>query len=490
MELKTNTLYYGDNLEILRDFIPDNSIDLIYLDPPFNSKRDYNVIFKESGQESEAQIEAFTDTWSWGKETEKTYYDIIMHCPQNIANLIDSFCKFLGHSDVTAYLVMMTPRLRELHRVLKPTGSIYLHCDPSASHYLKVLMDQIFSKENFRNEVVWHKNSGGIGRTAFSKRHDTMLFYTKTKKYFYNGKAVGELREQNEGTFGGYFGTDANGRRYREVRKNGKIYKYFMDEPRNPEDVWEIPQIPERDTTERLGYPTQKPLKLLERIIKASSGKGDIVLDPFCGCGTAIITAQKLGRKWIGIDITHLAIGVIKRRLRDIFKDIKFEVVGEPRDLAGAKELAHQRDRYQFQWWALDLIGAQPMSDRKKGSDRGIDGLIPFIEEKNGLRRVIVQVKSGHVGPAQIRDLKGVVEREKGEIGVFITLEPATTEMQKEASVTGFYHSETWGKDYPKIQILTIEELLHGKKVEMPPQKEPFKKATPVKMENENLTLV
>lgn len=489
MELKTNVLYYGDNLEVLQKYLPNNSVDLIYLDPPFNSKRDYNVLFKESGEESEAQIEAFTDSWKWGGETEKIYHQIMQYSPINVAQMIDSFCKFLGQNDVTAYLVMMTPRLIELQRVLKSTGSIYLHCDPSASHYLKVLMDQIFGKENFRNEIVWHKNSGGIGRTAFSKRHDILLFYSKTEKYFYDGKAVGELREQNEGTFGGYFGTDESGRRYREVRKAGKIYKYYMDEPRNPEDVWEIPQIPERDTTERLGYPTQKPLQLLEKIIKASSRKEDIILDPFCGCGTTITAAQKLKRKWIGIDVTHLAITLIKKRLSDVFKDIDLEVIGEPADLEGAKELA-KHSRYQFQWWTLSLINAQPFGEKKKGADSGIDGIIPFLENGGGLHRVLVQVKSGHVNVSQIRDLKGVLEREKADLGVFLTLETPTREMLKEATITGFYHSSVWNKDYSKIQILTIEDLLGNKKVEMPPQKDPFKKAEPIRKKIENLMLI
>lgn len=484
MELKTNTLYYGDNLGILREYIPDNSIDLVYLDPPFNSKRDYNVIFKESGQESEAQIEAFTDTWIWGKETEKTYYDIIMHCPQNVASLIDSFCQFLGHSDVTAYLVMMTPRLRELQRVLKPNGSIYLHCDPTASHYLKVLMDQIFGKENFRDEIIWHYRKWPSGYRQFQHNHDVLLFYSKTqsKNCVFNIEYM-ERAESTKKRFGDSViisGYDQEGRRVPSQIKQEKSPGVPLD------DVWDIGRVP---PIKQL-FPTQKPDPLLERIIKASSNKGGIVLDPFCGCGTAIVAAQKLGRKWIGIDITHLAIGVIKRRLRDVFRGIKFETVGEPKDLAGAKELARQRDRYQFQWWALDLIGAQPMNDRKKGSDRGIDGVIPFIEEKNGLRRVIIQVKSGRVNPAQIRDLKGVLEREKGEIGVFVTLEPATPEMEKESSIAGFYHSKTWGKDYPKIQILKIEELLHGKRVEMPPQKESFKKAVPVKEESENSGLI
>lgn len=483
MELKTNALYYGDNLDILRKDIPDNSIDLIYLDPPFNSKRDYNVIFKESGQESEAQIEAFTDTWQWSPETEKTYHEIMQNCPLNIAQLIDSFCKFLGHSDVTAYLVMMTPRLAELRRVLKPTGSIYLHCDPSASHYLKVLMDQIFNKENFRDEVIWHYRKWPSGNKQFQHNHDVILFYSKTQSNarIFNMEYM-ERAESTKKRFGEakiISGYDKHGRRIPSRTDSIKSIGVPLD------DVWDIGRVP---PIKQL-FPTQKPEKLLERIIKASSKEGDVVLDPFCGCGTTVVTAQMLGRHWIGIDITHLAINLIKRRLKDMFGKVKFETIGEPKDVEGAIELARHGGRYQFQWWALSLVGAQPLGENKKGADKGIDGVIPFLEN-SGLHRVLVQVKSGHVGVSQIRDLKGVLDREKAEIGVLITLEPPTHEMSKEAIIAGFYHSAAWNKDYPKIQILTIEELFHGKKIAMPPQKEPFKKSEPVKKNVEELTLV
>jgi len=316
-----------------------------------------------------------------------------------------------------------------------------------------------------------------------------LLVYHKAKIYFYNGKAAGDLREQNEGTFGGYFGVDDGGRKFREVRKFGKVYKYYMDEPRNPDDVWLIPQIPERDKTERLGYPTQKPLALLERIIKASSNEGDVVLDPFCGCGTALVAAQKLNRRWLGIDITHLAIALMRNRLKDSF-GVDAEVIGEPVDLTGAKALAHQ-DRYQFQWWALSLIRARPLGEKKKGADKGIDGAIHFIDEVSGTpKRVMVQVKSGHVGVNAIRELKAVAAN--NAIGVFITLESPTGPMKVEAVSAGFYHSPIYDKDYPKIQILTIEELLHGKAVDMPPQTQTnvtFAKAPRVLSEEEGKQL-
>jgi len=490
--LKTNVLYYGDNLEILRKYIPDNSIDLVYLDPPFNSKKDYNILFKENGGvESEAQIKAFTDTWHWTQAAENTYHDIVTNGPLKVGQLIGALHDSIGRNDVMAYLVMMTARLIELHRVLKPTGSLYLHCDSTASHYIKLVLDQIFGPTNFTNEVIWYKNSGGIGRKSFNKRHDTLFSYHKSANYFYDGKAIGDLREQNEGTFGGYFGTDENGRKWRGVRKSGKLYKYYMDEPKNPDDVWIVPQIPERDKTERLGYETQKPLALLERIIKASSNEGDIVLDPFCGCGTALVAAQKLNRRWIGIDITHLAITLMRNRLRDSFPGIQFEVIGEPADLASAQALARQ-DRYQFQWWALGLIKARPLGEQKKGADKGIDGVIQFIDDPSGKpKRGVVQVKSGHVAVNAVRELKAVAAHDA--LGIFITLEPPTGPMQTEAISAGFYHSPGWNKDYPKIQILTIEELLHGKAVDMPPQTQTsvtFAKAPKVsKKEGEQLNM-
>ena len=233
-------------------------------------------------------------------------------------------------------------------------------------------------------------------------------------------------------------------------------------------DVWtDIPEI-NSQARERLGYETQKPLTLLERIIKASSNEGDVVLDPFCGCGTAVVAAQKLNRKWLGIDITHLAINLMRNRLKDSFPGIKFEVIGEPKDLSGAKALAYQ-DRYQFQWWALGLIGARPLGEKKKGADKGIDGVIHFIDEVGGkAKRVVVQVKSGHIGVTSVRELKAVAANDA--IGVLITLEPPTGPMKVEAVDAGYYHSPIWDKNYPKIQILTIDELLHGETVDMPPQ--------------------
>ncbi len=477
--MQNRTLYFGDNLEILRKKIADQSFDLIYLDPPFNSNRNYNVLFKEGLQDSPAQVKAFDDSWHWTRESKETFDYLVTKTNQNISNLMLALEKNIGHNDMMAYLTMMTIRLIELHRVLKKTGSLYLHCDPTASHYLKIVLDVIFGNKYFMNEIIWHKNSGGIGRTAFSKRHDTILVYNKTSDYFYDGKAVGDLREQNEGTFGGYFGVDANGRKYREVRKAGKVYKYYMDEPRNPDDVWEIPQIPERDKTERLGYPTQKPEALLERIVKASSKENDWVLDPFCGCGTTVSVAERLKRNWVGIDVTALAINLIKHRLEKQF-DLGYKQIivdGLPTDLGGAKEL-FKKDPFEFEYWALDLVNAMPAQSKTKenmrGADKGIDGVITFIKgTKNGgdydYGRAIIQVKGGGVQRNQIATLKSDTEREKADAGIFITLEKPTKPMIEEAIDAGGFKTVLTGqKEFPKIQILTIEELLRGKKPDLP----------------------
>jgi len=454
--LKTNVLYYGDNLEILRKYIPDNSIYLIYLDQPFNSKKDYNILFKENGGvESEAQIKAFTDTWHWTRTAENTYHDIVTNGPLKVGRLIGALHDAIGQNDVTAYLVMMTTRLIELHRILKPTGSFYLHCDPTASHYLKLVLDQVFGASNFKNEIVWCYRAGGVPRKGYPRKHDTLFFYTKGVDFTFNPEYVpyteGTLKRGLTKVKGKYF--------VRGLRMEGTPIQ----------DWWgDIQKVLSPTAKETLGYPTQKPLSLLERIIKISSNEGDIVLDPFCGCGTALVAAQKLNRRWIGIDITHLAITLMRNRLRDSFLGIQFEVIGEPVDLASAKALARQ-DRYQFQWWALGLIKARPLGEKKKGADKGIDGVIQFIDDPTGKpKRAVVQVKSGHVGVNAIRELKAVAAHDA--LGIFITLEPPTGPMQTEAVSAGFYHSPGWNKDYPKIQILTIEELLHGKAVDMPPQ--------------------
>lgn len=463
-----NKLYYGDNLKILRDYIKDESINLIYLDPPFNSKANYNILYKEpTGEASRAQITAFEDTWHWGVDATTTFQEIVDTAPPNVVEMMLAFKKFIGTNDVMAYLTMMCIRLIELKRVLKNTGTIYLHCDPTASHYLKILMDTIFGKSNFINEIIWAYRGGGTPKKDFGRRHDVILRYSKTEDYLFYPDSV-RIPYQAEGLgrtddamWGKHKGTD-------------KVYK---PHPlgKVPEDWW-LMNIINANDPERLGYPTQKPESLLERIINASSRPGDVVLDPFCGCGTSIAVAQRLKRKWVGIDVTHLAINLIKLRMNDMFKikpKTDYMVIGEPEDLDGAIELASQ-NRYQFQWWSVSLIeNARPYQDKKKGSDTGIDGIVYF----EGDKKAILQVKSGHVSVKDIRDLGHVIDRENAEIGIFITLEEPTAPMKKEALQKGFYKSDFFKKDYLKIQILTTKNLLQGKKPDVPLQMEMLKKA-------------
>jgi|LSQX01.3.fsa_nt_gb site-specific DNA-methyltransferase (adenine-specific) len=480
----TNRLYYGDNLNILRDYIPDGSVDLVYLDPPFNSNRDYNVIFKdESGNKSDAQLVAFEDTWHWGPDAERQYEYLTNtaanggRVPDSVSTIVDALRHGIGTNQMMAYLTEMTVRLVELHRVLKPTGSLYLHCDPTASHYLKVLLDAIFGAKSFRNEIVWcYTGPGSPGQRQFSRKHDTIFWYSKSDTWTFNADDVriphdAKTKENyKEGLTGsGFVGAE------HLIHERGKV----------PEDYWQIAIAPRGK--EYLGWPTQKPLKLLQRIIEASSNPGDVVLDPFCGCGTALVAAEKLGRRWIGIDVTYLSIGVMKARLLDTFGLDDVEVVGQPTEVIGAKALAEDpRDgRYQFQWWALSLVGAQPVGgQKKKGADAGIDGVIGFTDAGGKRERVIVSVKSGGVNASMIRDLKGTLEREKAPLGLFITLEEPSRPMRQEAAEAGFWHSEVWNRDYPKIQILSIKDLLEdGKKADLPAfVHEPFQKATKIEL--------
>ncbi|MFH1337349.1 MAG: DNA methyltransferase [Nanoarchaeota archaeon] len=457
-----NFLYYGDNLDILRRYIRDETVDLIYLDPPFKSNQNYNVLFQEqNGLQSKAQVKVFEDTWRWDQESAEAYQGIVEKGPEKVSRTMQAFRTFLGDNDMLAYLSMMAPRLVELRRVLKPAGSIYLHCDPTASHYLKLLMDAVFEANRFLNEIVWCYRQGGRSNRLFGRKHDIIFWYSKTDEWVFNAESP-SVRVQYHGTGG--FQTSGKG----VTHKTGKTYK---PDPRGKivEDWWDIPALPPM-SKERLGYPTQKPEALLDRIIEASSNEGDIILDPFCGCGTAIAVSQRLNRRWIGIDITHLAVGLIKHRLQDAFGseiNSAYHVIGEPTDLASAKILADE-DPYQFQWWTLGLVGARPV-EQKKGADKGIDGRLYFHDEADKkTKQIVLQVKGGHVSSAHIRDLRGVLDREKAEIGAFVTLQKPSKAMRSEAAGAGFYHSPGWNKDYPRIQILTIEQLLGGKTIDYP----------------------
>ena len=520
-EAAPNRLYFGDNLSILREHVADASVDLIYLDPPFNSNATYNVLFRErSGDESAAQITAFDDTWHWSLESERAYQDVVSHGPAKVGQLLAAMRAFLGQNDMMAYLTMMAQRTIELHRVLKPTGSIYLHCDPTASHYLKLLLDAVFGAQQFRNEIVWQRTTAkGLMSKQFPNNHDVIISYRKTIASTWNLDATFQPYDEislDTKTAAKYNHRDGDGRLYRldnltnpnrnrpnltyeflgvtrvwrwtkermqaaydqglvvQTRPGGvPSLKRYLDEQRGRPfgDVWtDIPPI-NSQAKERLGYPTQKPEALLERIINASSNEGDVVLDPFCGCGTAVAAAERLNRQWIVIDITHLAISLIRHRLHDTFGGdlCPYDVIGEPEDVGSAEALARQ-DRYQFEWWALGLVDARPARDKRKSADSGIDGYINFFDDNSGKpKRIVVQVKSGHVNRGQIATLKGDMEREKAELGLFVTLEEPTRPMLQEAVAAGFYEPEHYpGQQYPRLQILTIDELLAGKPAEYP----------------------
>jgi adenine specific DNA methylase Mod len=479
----TNALYYGDNLDVLRESIASESVDLIYLDPPFNSNANYNVLFKSpGGVGSQAQIEAFEDTWHWSQEAESAFDQVMRSGNTNAADLLRAMRSFLRENDMMAYLAMMAIRLLELRRVLKPTGSLYLHCDPTASHYLKLLLDGIFGATNFRNDIVWKrahtvKGNFGQGAKSFDRNIDSLLFYTKSDASTFN-QVFGAYTEGYKSKHYSLI-EERTGRRYQLISMEGpggaakgnpsydvmgitRHWRYSKEKmaaliasdqvvqpspgsvPRKKlyldvgkgvpvQALWDDIAELNSQAAERLGYPTQKPVALLERVLGASSKEGDVVLDPFCGCGTTIRAAQKLGRRWVGIDVTHLAISLIERRLKDAFPGIVFEVHGTPQDIEGACDLAH-RDKYQFQWWAVSLINAQPYGGKKKGADGGIDGLIYFRSDAKTTERAIVSVKGGGVSVPMVRDLKGVLDREKAPIGVFLTLEPPTRPMEKEAA--------------------------------------------------------
>lgn len=504
------SLYYGDNLYVLRESIPDECVDLIYLDPPFNSKRDYNLLFKSpKGQASDAQIEAFEDTWHWNQQAEYEYDELLKQVNTDVAELMRALRTFLGENDMMAYLTMMANRLLELHRVLKPTGSLYLHCDPTASHYLKIVLDAVFGKEHYRNEIIWKRsNPKSNGSVNFPTCSDTILRYSKSthcifhqpfethdpvyveKAYRYED-AQGRYRllpllnpnDNRPNLTYEFLGVTRVWRwtrkRMQQAYKDGLVvqikpgsvpqYKKYLEDSkgRTITNVWT--DIPQAAGNEALGYPTQKPLALLERIIQASSNEGDVVLDPFCGCGTAVHAAQKLKRDWVGIDITHLAVSLIEKRLKDAFgKDLQFEVHGTPQDLDAARDLA-LRDKYQFQWWAISLVQAQPFQGRKKGADGGIDGIKYFHDvDTHGARKIVVSVKGGKLKADDVRALNHVREREGAEIALLICLEKPTAGMVKDAASAGFYTSAS-GKNWPRVQLLTIEGLLtHTQRAEHP----------------------
>jgi len=516
-------LYFGDNLDVLREYVPTGSVDLVYLDPPFNSNRNYNVIFARSDRvvdTNHAQIQAFDDTWRWSPVTEQQYHEILAgSVPIRIADVVRALHALLGENDALAYLVNMAPRLVELHRVLKPSGSLYLHCDPTMSHYLKVLLDAVFRPENFRNEIVWQRVAAKGGQMhQLPANHDIILCYGRsTSVAWHEIRLPYDPLALDEKTLSKYSHFDSDGRRFRmgpllhpeqgkrpnleyelmgvvrtwrwskarmdDAVAAGRIIqaapgripqqKMYLDEQpgRLVGDVWTDIGVLNSQAAERLGYPTQKPLALLERIIAASTDPDDLVLDPFCGCGTTIDAAQRLGRQWIGIDITYIAVDLIRKRLQHTYGDnvaSDYEVTGIPRDVGAARSL-FTRSPFEFERWAVSLVNGTP--NQKQVGDRGIDGVVRFYTDANGRTgRVLVSVKGGKsLGPQFIRDLIGTVQTEHAEMGSLLTLSEPTRGIRDAVAHAGTYQWPVNGTTYPRAQVLTCEELLGGRRLVAPP---------------------
>jgi len=523
-----NKLYYGDNLAVLREHLADESVDLIYLDPPFNSNAGYNVLFKSaSGAGADASIEAFDDTWTWGDSAKEALLDIASGTNRPLQVMMNAMHSAIGENPLMAYLSMMAVRLVELHRVLRPTGSLYLHCDPTASHYLKLVLDAVFGAESFRNEITWKRTGVHGDSKTWSRVSDTIFFVTKGSRFTWH-EPFQEHKEEYKKSH--YSSVDESGRNYQltsilspsprpnmmyewkgfpspsmgwrfskermaeydesgliwyPTKANGSFdttkrprFKRYLDEQKGTKltTIWtDIPPLNSR-AQERLGYPTQKPRALLERIIAASSNPGDVVLDPFCGCGTAVDAAQKLGRAWIGIDVTHIAIGMIENRMREGYPGIVFETIGVPKDLASAERLAAD-DPHQFQQWIRWQVGGFPRE--KKGGDKGVDGWFNYLAAGSKIETGVISVKAGdNVNPNMVRDLGRVMERDKHRFGLFVMKGLPTKGMRDEAASQPTVETE-FGR-FPALQFVTLAELFQGLKPKLPPLISPVKKASRV----------
>ncbi len=525
MPVSPNALMYGDNLDVLRRSVASESVDLVYLDPPFNSNRNYNVIFARQASSSDtAQIQAFDDTWRWTQATEEQFTELINGgVPNAVADALRAMHALLGENDALAYIINMTPRLVELHRVLKRTGSLYLHCDPTMSHYLKVMLDAIFGARYFRGEITWLRTTTHNDAKRWSPNADIILYYAKSDAFTWNpvhtahtDRYVQSKYRHDDGD-GRLYRLDnmtspnprpnltyewmgheppANGWRYSrermaELHEAGRIW-YPDEKAKRPQlkryleeqlgtvvgNVWtDIPPL-NSQAAERLGYPTQKPVALMDRIIRASSNRGDVVLDPFCGCGTTVDSAIKLDRRWLGIDVTYIAVGLIQARLKDTYGDgiaKTYRVEGIPRDLPGAQALFNASP-FDFERWAVTLAEGTP--NEKQVGDRGIDGVIRFLNDKSGKAaggRVLVSVKGGKsINPGMLRDLVGTVESQKAEMGLLITMVPATPGVVEAASHSGTYVWPVNGAKFPKVQVITVPELLNFQRPKMPPPLTPY----------------
>ena len=532
----TNKLFYGDNLDVLRRKIDSDSVDLCYIDPPFNSKRNYFQIYNNQGGEDRAQAQAFVDTWEWGDEAIDGFAWITdiarlqgsrpgeARLTEQTVELIKGLEKVLKRGSLLAYIVHMTLRIVEIHRVLKPTGSFYLHCDPTASHYLKLVLDAVFCGQggDYVNEIIWNRTAAkGHAFTRFASSHDVILGYRKGTTATWNALFAAHSEKYIQSHYSSVeLGT---GRRYQldnlinpnpnrpnltyeflgitrvwrwtkermqtayeagiVVQPNpGSVprLKRYLDEQDGiaVSDVWtDIPPI-NSQAQERLGYPTQKPEALLERIIKASSNEGDVVLDAYCGCGTTVAVAQRLNRQWIGIDITYQSISLILKRLADKYPadwpaiEATILLDGVPRDLASAVALANRKDdktRKEFEKWAvLTWSNNQARINEKKGADAGIDGIAYFLIDKDTNGKAIFQVKSGGSTRATLATLNSDRQREKAEFGFLITMDMPTKAMRDEIAAAGKYKHPLLNREDDRLQVITVAEILRGDRLDLP----------------------
>jgi site-specific DNA-methyltransferase (adenine-specific) len=476
-----NALYYGDNLDVLRNHIPDETVDLCYIDPPFNSRRDYNQIYHNARVQERAHARAFVDTWVWDGHAIEGFEQIVTNdegrFSEPIIELVKGLRNVLKEGSLLAYLVSLTLRIVEIQRVLKRTGTFYLHCDPHASHYLKLVLDAVFCSQGgeFRNEIIWAYESGGRSKKDFGNKHDVIFRYTKSSACVFNADAIlvprAEARHNHMKR-----DVDRDGRVFYSIKSAGKIYKYYADHGVIPSDVWtEFSHLQQKDP-ERVGYPTQKPESLLERIIRASSNVGDLVLDAYCGCGTTSVVAEKEKRRWIGIDITYQSISLVLKRVEKRFGQSALGDImlnGIPRDMKSAVALAQKKDdrlRKEFEKWAvLTYTNNRAILSDRAGAEQGIDGVAHFVAGKNETAKLVLQVRTGHPKRSDIATLHEIRERERAEIAVLITLEKPSRAVFEEARSAGCYQHQPMRRDYDRIQIVTIEEILkHDKKLDLP----------------------
>ena len=526
-----NMMFFGDNLQILRKCIPKRFVDLIYIDPPFNSNKSYNILFEQGDVDTKVQEQAYEDTWKWDSEIEERYADLTIRGYGDLKIQLDLLRDFILKNDAIpdsdmAYLVMMTTRLIELNRILKNTGSIFLHCDPTMSHYLKIIMDAIFGKMNFRNEIIWRRGHTMGSQKSIGRIHDTILYYTKSKKFTFNQQYTEQTKEQKDKQYrykddvGSYssipvvankalqgggsmyayqgytpeYGWLISKEKLEALDKEGKLIWTKNGNPRRKQylkdrqgvslrDIWlDINNIQSSKEGKSVDYPTQKPVKLLERIINLSSNEGDIILDAFCGSGTTMVACSKLNRKWIGIDLSMLATGTTIKRINDLETDDKYYLTGFPQSIEQVEQMIEENreNRFKLEYWVNNLLRAKVNKNQR--GDGGVDGTLYFRATPNGLpsRKVLIQVKTGKVGVKDIRELIGVVDVDKSaEIGYLVCLkEKQITEgMKKLARQAGHYTppKETLDRfvkhpaqdnvpKIPKIGIISIEKMIKSEK--------------------------